>query len=279
MRKQKLGILRRGGSALFALLALCLSSCDNKDDVKDEAAKIDLSVERLEFSDAGENKSFNIDANCQWVISIDQSWCRVAAGNKTGSGKKSNIAVSCSANESDDSREAVLTVKCPTDASATKDITIIQLGRASTVTVSKTGLEFDASPSTQTVTVASNVDWTIEKPVADTWYSVEPLSGKADDVSTKVNVAVEQNETSEARTSSFDVKYTDNQTKEEKKVTVTVSQKAIVPSVALSKDKVEFLYADEATDKITLTVQGAWKAVVADDADWLTVDPAEGCLG
>ena len=262
----------------MAFFALFLSACDSKD-VKEEAAYIELSVETLEFSDAGENKAFNIDANCEWVISIDQTWARVAAGNKTGSGKKNNIAVMVSANESDDSREAVLTVKCPTDPSATKDIAITQLGRASVVTVSKSAIEFEAAPSTVTLTVAANVDWTINKPAADTWYAVEPLSGKADDVSTSVNVTVEQNETTEARNSSFDIEYTDNQTKEEKKVTVTVSQKAIVPSVKLSKDKVEFTLADAATEGITLTVQGAWKAAVSEGDDWLSVDPEEGVSG
>lgn len=279
MKQKRLGMFRWAGSLLLASLALCLAACDSKDDTKDEAARIDLSVESLQFSDAGDSKSFNIDANCEWTITIDQSWCRIAAGNKTGSGKKNNIAVMCSANDSDDSREAVLTVKCPSDPKATKDIAIVQLGRASTVTVSKSELSFDAAPSSQTIIVASNADWTIDKPAADTWYTVAPVSGKADDVSTQVNIAVEQNETTEARSSSFDIKYTDNQTKEEKKVTVTVSQKAVVPTVELSKEKVEFLYADEASEQVTLKVQGAWKAAVSNGADWLTVDPAEGNSG
>lgn len=276
MRKFRLKSVLQVGLALFAMLSFCFTSCKKDDDVKEDAY-IEVSVQTLQFSDAGENKTFNIDANCEWAITVDQSWCRAAT--KTGSGKKNNIVVMCSQNDSDQSREAVLTVKCPTDPSASKDISIVQLGRAATVSVSKSELGFDAVASTETISVAANVDWTISKPAADTWYSVEPVSGEANDVSTVVTVTVEQNEALEARSSSFDIQYVDTQTGDNKTVSITVSQKAIVPSVSVSKTEINLLKADAASEQITLTVQGAWTAEVEDGADWITVDPSEGVSG
>lgn len=113
------------------------------------------------------------------------------------------------------------------DGEVLEEIQVGQNGRsAAAPTITIEGLDNGAVPDfaadaaeSKTIDITSNYDWTIEIPASDTWYTVTPLSGKANEKTT-VTVATTGGNTGAALAGAFTVKYGD------KSESVAVAQRA-----------------------------------------------------
>ena len=116
----------------------------------------------------------------------------------------------------------------------------------------------------KTISVTSNVDWTVS--CADAWVTVSPSSGTGNG-SFKISVAAYDK--FEPRYSSVTVKAGD------KTATVKVNQLALVASILVNPTTLE-VDAAGGTASIDITANSPWTVTVPEDCGWVTAEQASG---
>lgn len=142
-----------------------------------------------------------------------------------------------------------------------------QQGKDNTATISlgKNSLSFEASSSSETVSVTANVNWTAE--CSDSWVTVSKNS------STELSVSVSSN-TSTARTSNIYIK---EQGKSATLATINVSQAATVQyDISSNLTSLSFT-ADGGSQSVAITSNFAWETV--SKPSWITLSPSSGSSG
>lgn len=142
-----------------------------------------LTVDNTEllFSEDASEQTVNVTSNVDWTAECNKSWCTVSpeSGSKDGV-----LKVTVEANETGKDRSAKLVISSNNE---TRTVMITQIaGEMLEVNVEE--LEFGCLSATKTITVRSNVPWTIESD--SDWCTVDPASGTK---SVKVNVTVNRN--------------------------------------------------------------------------------------
>ena len=133
------------------------------------------------------------------------------------------------------------------------------------LSLSDLAANFEATGSLEkSISVTSNVDWTVSCP--DAWVTVSPAAGTGNG-SFKITVAA--NDKFEARSSTVTVKAGD------KTASVRVSQLSLTPSILVSPASLE---ADAAggTVSVDVTSNASWTVSVPSGVDWITPDAASG---
>ena len=133
------------------------------------------------------------------------------------------------------------------------------------LSLSDLAANFEATGSLEkSISVTSNVDWTVSCP--DAWVTVSPASGTGNG-SFKLTVAA--NDKFEARSSTVTVKASD------KTASVRVSQLSLTPSILVSPASLE-ADAAGATVSVDVTSNASWTVSVPSGVDWITPDAASG---
>lgn len=119
-----------------------------------QKAKTSLSISpsSLSFDAAGGSKTINISSNTEWTAyATVASW-----GHLTRKGNTLTLTVD--ANTGTNNRSTYFKVKA---GELEKQVNISQNGITPTLSVSPTSLSFDASGGSRTITISTNVDWSI----------------------------------------------------------------------------------------------------------------------
>ena len=133
------------------------------------------------------------------------------------------------------------------------------------LSLSDLAANFEATGSLEkSISVTSNVDWTVSCP--DAWVTVSPAAGTGNG-SFKITVAA--NDKFEARSSTVTVKAGD------KTASVRVSQLSLTPSILVSPASLE-ADAAGATVSVDVTSNASWTVSVPSGVDWITPDAASG---
>ena len=133
------------------------------------------------------------------------------------------------------------------------------------LSLSDLAANFEATDALEkSISVTSNVDWTVSCP--DAWVTVSPASGTGNG-SFKITVAA--NDKFEARSSTVTVKASD------KTASVRVSQLSLTPSILVSPASLE-ADAAGATVSVDVTSNASWTVSVPSGVDWITPDAASG---
>ena len=133
------------------------------------------------------------------------------------------------------------------------------------LSLSDLAANFEATGSLEkSISVTSNVDWTVSCP--DAWVTVSPAAGTGNG-SFKITVAA--NDKFEARSSTVTVKASD------KTASVRVSQLSLTPSILVSPASLE-ADAAGATVSVDVTSNASWTVSVPSGVDWITPDAASG---
>ena len=131
------------------------------------------------------------------------------------------------------------------------------------LSLSDLAANFEASGSPEkSISVTSNVDWTVSCP--DAWVTVSPAAGTGNGT---FKITVTANDKFEARSSTVTVKAGD------KTAVVKVSQAALAPALEVNPVAVIF---DPESSSVELKVNSNASWTVSVDADWLTLEPAGG---
>ena len=133
------------------------------------------------------------------------------------------------------------------------------------LSLSDLAANFDASGSPEkSISVTSNVDWTVSCP--DAWVTVSPAAGTGNGT---FKISVTANDKFEARSSTVTVKAGD------KTASVRVSQLSLTPSILVSPATLE---ADAAGGTVSadVTSNAPWTVSVPSGIDWITPDATAG---
>ena len=169
------------------------------------AAVLALSVNSIDFTSGGGNKTFNISSNTSWTVLCDQVWCNITPVSGSGDG---SVTVLVEDNISTVERMATIIVK--SDA-GNKTINVTQSGATAILSLDMNSLAFASGSGSENFKITSNTSWTV---VSDqSWCTVSKTSGSGD--------------------SSIRVSVTENTFTNSRKATVTVESETITRSLAV----------------------------------------------
>lgn len=232
--------------------------CTSKD--SEESQSISLQQNEITLPAQSSSKSVKVTASAAWTASSDAQWCKAV--------KSSDAVMIMAENNDGAARQASVTVQCGT---AQDILTVNQQAKSVSLTVSPTDFLVNATPSSQTLNIYSDTEWSISS--SEDFITVSPQQGEGDG---SVTVLMEQNHKDEIRTATLTITYTD--ASEQKTVSVPVTQKAVLGAISLSDKELSFDHnASEQT--VTLTVTGQWQATLSAPCDWLSITPVSGVSG
>ncbi len=148
-----------------------------------------------DFDADGETQTVNVTSNIDWTVAENSDWISVTPSNGSNNG---SFTITATENTTTSTRTATVTV---TGNDITRIIDIYQEGQSidDELTVSDI-TDFDADGETQTVTVTSNIDWTVTE--NNDWISVAPSNGSNNGSFT---ITVDENTSTNERSGSVTV--------------------------------------------------------------------------
>jgi len=156
----------------FILLFGCGSN-DPSQEPSQPAAETFLSVNPTEFAAPinGGAQTLTVISNVTWKVSSDADWLSYSLGS--GNAGSSTVSATAAANYSGTARSAALTFTADT---VSKKYVVSQAGDI-TLSVSPSAITLPAGGGSQSISVTSNMNWTVSSD-AD-WLNYSPKSGAA----------------------------------------------------------------------------------------------------
>lgn len=161
-----------------------------------EEPRLSVSPQKIEpFTYKGGNYTFAVSSNTDWTVESNQGWCHIDSPTETITGDGNIIIIVDENPLGSGSRDAIITIS---SNAGDKQIEIHQeKGQDPFINVSSDQLSFSNKEEQKTITVTSNVEWSIEN-TNDSWCHIETPQGTG--VGTKevkIKVDVNPAETSE----------------------------------------------------------------------------------
>ena len=230
------------------------------------APYITLSNSAFEVEPDSKSLDITIDSNISWTVTNSASW--ITLSSNKGEAGTSTLTLNVSKNSNPSSRNAV--VKVTNDYyGLTYEINVKQNALDSYINLSKESYEVDASGSTLSITVSSNISWTATT-TSSSWVTVSPSSGSTGSSTLKLTVSKNANTTSrkavvKVKNDSFNV------VRE-----IAINQKAFEPYINVNS-KTFSVGVDGASLNATVSSNVSWTAT--SDASWVTLSPSSGSSG
>jgi mannan endo-1,4-beta-mannosidase len=202
-----------------------------------------------------------VTANVSWTVTDNQTWLTVAptAGSNNGS-----FTVSATANTGTAARTGTVTV---TGGSLTRTISVTQAApAANTLNVSATALSYTAAASSQSVSITSNVSWSVTD--NQTWITVTPTSGANNGT---IAVAVTANTGTAQRTGTVTVT---GGGLPARTITVTQAGQGTTATLNVSTTSVSLAAGASTSPAVNVTANVSW--TVTDDQTWITTSATSG---
>ena len=213
-------------------------------------------TESLTFKSIVESKTLSIQSNTDWVITGKPNWLSVSKEAGTGN---DNITVTSTENHNTTSRSGEIIIGQP-GLSIECKVSITQIGKTLSTNVSL--LEFSDKASQQNFNITSDANWTSSKSVD--WFTHNPISGYGD---TTVNVAVEENTSTEERIGTINYSFADKTT------FVNIHQLAKYMTI----DNKSFDFDSKGgSHTIELSTNDEWTAEVEHQSSWLKLSKTSG---
>ena len=145
---------------------------------------LSVSSTSLNFTAFGEQQTFIVTSNTDWIISSSAPWLTVYP---TSGSNNATVTVTSAENTATTQRTATITVSGTGVTAQTISITQAAASIIPTLSVSPTSLNFAASGERQAFSIVSNTDWTVSS--SDSWVTVSLSSGSNDGTITVTAVA------------------------------------------------------------------------------------------
>ena len=171
-----------------------------------EHATIILSQSTISFDSSGGAASFSVICNYDWTASVSETWLSLDHSQGTASESAVYITISCSPNQSYDSRTAVISVD---SEGSTKEVLIKQDGKTaslsiiSSTSVNVESFDGDCCHYENTISFTTDRDWTIS--CDKDWVHLDKESGLASDSPISVPFKCDRNTTSENKIATITV--------------------------------------------------------------------------
>lgn len=198
--------------AIIALAMLGLTGCKKE--------TLTLSAYDLLVSEAGDTKTLDITANCDWTLSIDDNadWFTVSPMTSADD-NQGQLTIVVQPMEGQEYRNSSFTI---VSGKGKASVTVKVTQKKEVIELSKYELWFPKEAETKTIEVTANCKWTVTIDDNADWYTVSPMSGENGG---SLAISVQPYEGSDYRSSSF---------------TLTSEHGFTTAKVFLSQNKLEF---------------------------------------
>ena len=198
--------------AIIALAMLGLAGCKKE--------TITLSSYDLLVSEAGDTKTLDITANCDWTLRIDDNadWFTVSPMTSAND-NQGQLTIVVQPMEGQEYRNSSFTI---VSGKGKASVTVKVTQKKEVIELSKYELWFPKEAETKTIEVSSNCKWTVTIDDNADWYTVSPMLGENGG---SLAISVQPYEGSDYRSSSF---------------TITSEHGFTTAKVFLSQNKLEF---------------------------------------
>ncbi|MDR0540934.1 MAG: BACON domain-containing protein [Dysgonamonadaceae bacterium] len=106
-------------------MVMIFSSCNGEEPTPAPEADLKVSVETLEFTDAGGKQNFTVESPNNWTVKSDQTFVTVSPAGGKATTEPEKITVTVAVNNETEARTATITI---TSGSKTKKVTLTQSG-------------------------------------------------------------------------------------------------------------------------------------------------------
>ena len=208
-------------------------------------------------------KSVSVYSNVNWTATSDQTWLKVSPASATNTTTTSTtVLFTAQANPTINTRIANLTISGA--GASSQIITITQIGQVPAMVVSSNSLSIDAYVnSTQTFTIASNINWTAT--CNQEWLSLSSTTGSNNST---ITLTAQNNPTVLKRTATITVSGNSVQTQT---IIVTQAEGAAVLAVSTS-----FITINDQNPQISFDVVSNTSWIVSSNQTWLLADNISG---
>ena len=227
------------------------------------APMLTLTPKTLSFNTAGSTSFFvtsNLPNTYTWeATSSATEW--LTLDSRTGTGN-STITATATENSTATVRTASITIRV---GALTEVVSVTQA--AATLTLTPASLDFDATGSTTSVSIASNASWIATS--NPSWLSIEETSSGTGDGTIMVKAA--ENPTATVRTASITVRVgalTE---------VVSVTQAAAAPRLALTSTSLDFDAAGS-TKSVSIASNASWTSTT-NSPTWLSIEETSSGTG
>lgn len=218
--------------------------------------QLELGKQTMSFTNAKGSDTFTIKSNSSWTVTSDKpSWCTV---DQSSGSNNATIKVSVTANTTESSRDAIITVKA---GNVSRQVKVTQA--AIQLKLSKETLSFTPNSGNNTFTITSNVSWTVTSNKTS-WCTVDKSSGSNN---ATIKVSVTDNTSESSRDAIITVKSGDVSKQ------VKVTQEGVILKVV--DDNLSFT-SSAGSKTFTITTNYASWTAASNRTSWCTVDKSSG---
>ncbi|MDR1336267.1 MAG: BACON domain-containing protein [Tannerella sp.] len=230
--------------------------------VMQEAAPPSLTVssDSIGFGAGGGQDNIQVVSNINWSVvrAGDAPWLTLTPTAASGNG---TVHITAMPNTDVTARRDTLTVF---GGGIARKVIITQEAVPSLLTVSTDSIGFASGGGQDSISVASNIDWTVVRTGAAPWLTVSPASGSGNDT---LHITVAPNTGVTARRDTLTVSGGGMERE------IIVTQEAAPPSLSLLPDSIGFPAAG-GSQYLAVLSNVAWTEVSSEA--WVTVSPATG---
>jgi hypothetical protein len=205
---------------------------------------------------AAGNTTFSISSNTTWTIADDAGWLTINPASGSGNG---TITATFTANTLTSPRVATITIS-GTGASS-QQVTVTQ-SEMKSLSVTPSNRDVGPEAGSTTFSISSNTTWTIADDAG--WLLVNPLSGSGN---ATITATCEANTLTTPRVGTITISGTGVSSQQ-----VTVTQSEIISLIVTPSD--QNVGPEAGSTTFSISSNTSW--TIADDAGWLTINPASG---
>ena len=248
--------VKASGSELNRKVTVTQAAGQSEGPVTDpDGHSLNATPAQLDFAVDGGSETVQVEANVEWSVKSNQTWCIVMPSSGFGNG---SVKVTAGNHSGLESRSATLTVSNG-EYKLNKEVTVVQLGIEPTIVISSDTKEIEAAAATFDVNVTANVTFEVTPEV--TWLTVTQQTAA------KVTLQVQANTGLESRSGTATFKQIDGNVT----ATLTVTQAGAEPAITLTPGDIE-IGGEAETFSIDVAANVAFD--VTPDAEWISVTQA-----
>lgn len=267
IRTKSNNIIIQTFNGVILAITLFMTSCESNSDSNIVASQNYIKVESEINIDAQEtSKTFVVEANCHWELTVDGAWEGLNLTPKEGEGNANNVVsttvtIQTPQNSTINEKTAIVIVK--SRGGVSKRIDLKQLAGNKTLVLSDNSHLFESTGGKWSFTISSNTSWTITG--AATGFSYDKNSGTGN---ATIEVIAEENKSEDDRK----LVLTISAGSEKRDVTTTQKGKVVVFEV--TPKEMTSVSALGTTETIHVTGNVSWAA--SSNKDWVKLSTTEG---
>lgn len=210
----------------------------------------------LSFSAEGGSAPVKIVSNQTWTASKSADWIALSEVEGTGD---ATLSLTVDANTSTDSRSGTVAFQA---GETYYHINLTQDGEGILFSITPESLSFTAEGGNETITVTSNLSWTVTS--SDAWLTLSNSSGEGD---ATLTVVAQENTSTSSRSGILTFKGKDIT------FTVNVTQEGASPNFSVTPTTLSFT-SSGGSQSVSIKSNQAWTASF--DVSWLSLSTASG---